>query len=225
MLAGAEEEDGDAGGVDHADEGADHVADGVALGDEEAVEAAVAGPEGGVEVAGLEHRVGADEGLAHHDDLVGPGQARELLERRHEPGVVVAPPGRVDEHDGEAVRARVRDRVLGHVRGVLAVPLLVQLHGTALALAQLRQVARVHPQLLDRARPERVARRDQHPVLVLQQEVAHLRQVRRLAHPVDPDDRDHVRSRPRRSRPRRRGRHRLDLAQQIERACRCQDLP
>ncbi|KAI6787301.1 hypothetical protein KC361_g9536, partial [Hortaea werneckii] len=39
MLADAQKDDGDARGMDHADEGADHVADGVALGDDEAVEA------------------------------------------------------------------------------------------------------------------------------------------------------------------------------------------
>lgn len=62
VLADADEEDGHVGGVDQADEGADHVADGVALGDDEAVEGAD-GAEGGVEVARLGDGVGADEGL------------------------------------------------------------------------------------------------------------------------------------------------------------------
>jgi len=48
--------------VDEGDEGADHVADGVALGDDEAVEGAD-GAECGVEVARLSDGVGADEGL------------------------------------------------------------------------------------------------------------------------------------------------------------------
>lgn len=52
MLANANEQDGDIGGVDQADEGADHVADCIAFGDDEAVKRAD-GPEGRVEVAGL----------------------------------------------------------------------------------------------------------------------------------------------------------------------------
>lgn len=62
MLPDADEEDGYVGGVDEADQRADHVADGVALGDDEAVEGAD-GAEGRVEVARLGDRVGADEGL------------------------------------------------------------------------------------------------------------------------------------------------------------------
>lgn len=62
MLPHADEEDGDGGGVDEGDEGADHVADGVALGDDEAVEVPH-GAEGGVEVAGLGDRVCSHEGL------------------------------------------------------------------------------------------------------------------------------------------------------------------
>lgn len=62
MLANADEQNGDVGGVDQTDECADHVADSVALGDDEAVERAN-GSEGGVEVAGLGDGVCTDEGL------------------------------------------------------------------------------------------------------------------------------------------------------------------
>lgn len=62
MLADADKEHGDVCGVDETDEGADHVADGVAFGNDEAVEGAD-GAEGRVEVAGLGYRVCADEGL------------------------------------------------------------------------------------------------------------------------------------------------------------------
>ena len=62
VLPDADEQDGHVGRVDEADERSHHVADGVALGDDEAVEGAD-GAEGGVEVAGLGDRVGADEGL------------------------------------------------------------------------------------------------------------------------------------------------------------------
>ena len=62
VLPDADEEYGHVGGVDEGDEGADHIADGVALGDDEAVEGAD-GAEGGVEVAGLGDRVCAHECL------------------------------------------------------------------------------------------------------------------------------------------------------------------
>lgn len=64
MLADADKDDGHVGGVDEADEGADHVADGIALGDDEAVEGAV-GAKGRVEVAGL------GDGVCAHESLLG----------------------------------------------------------------------------------------------------------------------------------------------------------
>lgn len=62
MLPDADKENGDISGVDERDKGADHVADGVALGDYEAIEGAD-GAKGSVEVAGLGDRVCANEGL------------------------------------------------------------------------------------------------------------------------------------------------------------------
>jgi hypothetical protein len=62
MLADADKDHGHVGRVDEADERADHVADGVALGDDEAVEGAV-GAKGRVEVARLGDGVGAYQGL------------------------------------------------------------------------------------------------------------------------------------------------------------------
>lgn len=83
VLADADEEDGDVCGVDEADEGADHVADGVALGDDEAVEGAD-GAEGGVEVAGLGDGVCAYEGLRYVSVLVLEGEWKgvEYIPRR-----------------------------------------------------------------------------------------------------------------------------------------------
>lgn len=193
VLADADKQDGHVGGVDEADEGADHVADGVALGDDEAVEGAD-GAKGGVEVARLRDRVGADERLADHEDLVGLRKLGEFFQRRHEPLVVVAAAGRVDEDHVEARLRGVRDGVLGDGRRVLAVALLVQLDLPALARRQLRQVADVHRELLHRAGAECVARRDEHLVLVLQQEEADLGQVGRLAHAVDADNGHDVRA-------------------------------
>lgn len=67
MLANADKEHGYTGGVDEGDQSADHVADGIALGDDEAVERA-GGAKGGVEVAGLGHRIGSHEGLEKKND-------------------------------------------------------------------------------------------------------------------------------------------------------------
>lgn len=62
MLANANEEHGHVCGVDDGDERANHVADRVTLGHDEAVETA-ASAKGRVEVAGLGYGVGADKGL------------------------------------------------------------------------------------------------------------------------------------------------------------------
>lgn len=62
MLSHADEEDGHVGCVHQTDERANHVADGVAFGDDEAVEGAD-GAEGCVEVAGLGDGVCSDQGL------------------------------------------------------------------------------------------------------------------------------------------------------------------
>jgi hypothetical protein len=62
MLADADEQNRHVGSMDDADEGSDHVADRVALGDDEAIESS-AGPEGRVEVPRLCDTVSADESL------------------------------------------------------------------------------------------------------------------------------------------------------------------
>lgn len=191
MLAGAEKHDGNARGVDHADEGADHVADGIGLGDDEAIEGA-AGAERGVEVAGLSDAVRADEGLADHEDLVWVGELAELLERRHEAGVVVAAAGGVDEDDVEAVLLGVDDGVGGDVGGVFAVALFEQVDGAAFAGGELLEVADVDAELLDGARAERVCGGDEDAVVVLEEEEGDFGEVGGFADAVDADDGEHV---------------------------------
>ena len=188
MLTGAEKDDGDTGGEDHADQGPDHVTDGITFADDEAVQMAPR-TKGGVEMTGLLDGVRPDEGLADHEDLVRSSEVGELLQGRHESAVVVTSTGRVDEDDGEVVGLGMLDGFLGHLGRVLAVALFVQFHVTPFALAELLQVAGVHAQLLDRARSEGVAGGDEHPISVLQQEIADLRQIGRLANTVDPHNR------------------------------------
>lgn len=62
VLADTDKEDGDIGGVDERDKSADHVANCIALGNDETIEGAD-GAEGSVEVAGLGDRICPDEGL------------------------------------------------------------------------------------------------------------------------------------------------------------------
>ncbi len=193
MLADADKEDGHVGGVHQADEGADHVADGVALGDDEAVEGAD-GAKGSVKVARLGNGVGADKGLADHEDLVGLGKLGKLFERRHEALVVVPAASRVNEDDVVTLLRGVGDGVLGHRSSVLAVALLVQLNLAALARRQFLEVADVHGELFNGAGAEGVAGCDEYLVLVLQQEEANLGQVSRFAHTVDADNRHDIRA-------------------------------
>lgn len=133
--------------------------------------------------------------LANHENLVRLGKLGKLLQRGHEPLVVVSPPGGVDEDHVVALARGVGDGVLGHGRGVLAVALLVNVHlAAALSGRELLEVPHVHGELLHRAGAERVARGDEHAVLVLQEEVADLGEVGRLADAVDADDGDDVRA-------------------------------
>ena len=154
--------------------------------------------------------------LSYHEDFVGLGKFRELLERGHEALVVVAAAGSINENNIVTLLGSLADGVLGDGGGVTAVALLEDLDAAALALRQLLEVADVDLELLDCTGPEGIARRDQHAVLVLQQEVADLGQVRRLAHAVDADDGDDVRPRPAPAHGRRPG-DGVDVADEVER--------
>lgn len=81
------------------------------------------------------------------------------------------PAGRVDEDDVELLRRGVADGVFGDVRGVFAVAFLVELNfPEPLSFRELFQVASVHAELLDRARPESIAGRDEEVEVVLKEE-------------------------------------------------------
>lgn len=84
----------------HTDQRAHHVSHGVTLADDEPIEPSP-GPEALIEVARLSHRIGADERLAHHEDLIGLRQLAKLLERGHESLVVVPTSRGVDQNDIE----------------------------------------------------------------------------------------------------------------------------
>lgn len=126
MLPDAEENDGDTGGVHHADQAAHHVANRVAFANDEAVQL-TGDPKRCVETARLRHAVAANERLAHHEDLIRFSKRGEFFERRHEPCIVVATSRGVDEDDVEFLRSRVCNGVLGDVGRVLAVAFFVQL--------------------------------------------------------------------------------------------------
>lgn len=173
--------------MDQTDERADHVADSVAFGDDEAVEGAY-GAKGGVEVARLRDGVCPHKGLADHEDLVWLGKLREFLEGGHEALVVVATTGGVDEDDVVALLGGVGDCVLGDGGGVLAVALLVEFDLASFAGGEFFEVADVDGELLDGAGAEGVAGGDEDFVLVLQEEEADLGEVGGLADAVDADD-------------------------------------
>lgn len=62
MLANSHKHNGHVGRVDQTDKGADHVTDGVALGDDEAVQGAI-GAKGRIEVARLGNGVRSNKSL------------------------------------------------------------------------------------------------------------------------------------------------------------------
>lgn len=97
------------------------------------------------------------------------------------------PPRGINEHNIVAFSRRVRYRVLRDRRRVFAISLLVQLDVAALAGRELFEIPHMHGELLDGAGAERVARRHEDSVLVLQEEVADLGEVSGLANAVDAD--------------------------------------
>jgi hypothetical protein len=176
----------------HAHKRADHVTDGIALGDDEAIKAA-ARPKTAVEVARLRDAIGADEGLADHEDLVRVGEGAELGQRRHEARVVVAAASRVDEDDVKPRLLSVCDGVGGDVSRVLAVALFEQVDvPRAGAGGQFLQVAHVDAQLLDGARAEGVCSGDEDAVVVLEEEEGDFAEVCGFADAVYADDGEDV---------------------------------
>lgn len=223
MLANAEKDDRDGGGVHHADESADHVAHGIALADDEAIEApapALDVDKLGGKVPGLGDRVGADEGLADHEDLVRVGQLAKLGQAGHEARVVVAAAGRVNQDNVEAHvvgggGAGIGDGVAGQRGGVLAVALFEELDvADVFALAQLGQVAHVDAQLLDGTGAEGVGGADEDAEVVLKEEKSNFGERGGFADAVDTDDADDIGAR---------GVGGGDGAQEIERGGRGED--
>lgn len=198
MLPDAEENDGDTGGMHHADQAAYHVANRVAFADDETVQP-TGGPKRRVEAACLRHAVASHECLTDHEDLVRFGECGEFLERRHESGIVVATSRGVDQYDVEFLRCCVRHGVLGDVGRVFAITLFVQLDfAAAFPLGEFLKVPGVYTELLNSTRAEGVARRDEEGEIILEKEKCQFRQVGGFAHSVDPHDGNYIR-------PRRRG--------------------
>jgi hypothetical protein len=191
VLPCPEEHDGDTSRVHHADQRADHVSHRIGLRYNEAVQLP-ARAETRVEIPCLRNRVCAHQRLAHHEYLVWIRELAKLLQRRHEPLVVVPSPRSIDQDDIEPVLLGVLHRVGRNVRRVLAVALLEDVHAAALALRQFLQVPHVHTQLLDGAGAERVGGGDEHAVVVLQQEEGDFGEVCGFADAVHADDGEDV---------------------------------
>ena len=152
-------------------------------------------PERRVEIPRLRDAIRPHQRFPNHEDLVRVRQLRELLQIRHQPRVVVPAPRRVDKHDVELLRGRVRDGIFGNIGGVLAVALLEKLDlATALALRELLEVAGVNPQLLHSAGAEGVAGGDEDLEIVLEEEEGEFGEIGGLADAVDADDGDDVRA-------------------------------
>lgn len=118
----------------HTNQRAHHITHRIRLADDKPVQVP-AGPEGGVEVSGLGDGIGADEGLADHEDLVRVGEFAEFLERGHEARVVVSSSSSVDEDDVESVLLGVDDGVSGDVGRILSVAFFEKVDFAALTAA------------------------------------------------------------------------------------------
>lgn len=201
----------------HAHQTSDHITHRVALADDETIQAPPAS-KGGVEVARLGHAVGAHERLANHENLVRLCQLGEFFQRRHEPGIVVAAAGGVDEHDVKVLRGGIRDGIFGDVGGVFAVAFLEELDtASAFARGEFLEVAGVHTQLFHGAGAEGVAGGDENFEVVLEKEEGEFGKVGRFAHAVDADDGDDVGAARRRERVEGRGGgDGRDRAEQVE---------
>ena len=103
------------------------------------------------------------------------------------------PPRRVDKHDREPIRGRIRHSILGDAGGVFAVALLEELDATPpFPRRELFEVAGVDTQLLDGARAEGVTGRDEDFEVVLEKEEGEFGEVGGFADAVNADYRDYV---------------------------------
>lgn len=176
----------------HAHQHAHHLAHRITFTDDEPIETPL-GSKRRVEGARLHDAVGAHERLAHHEDLIRPGQFGEFLEAGHEARVVVAAAGGVDEDDVEVVVFGVRDGVAGDVGGVFAVALFVEFDAAEVfAVGEVFEVAGVDAELFDGAGAEGVAGRDQEGEVVLEEEEGEFGEGGGFADAVDADDGDGV---------------------------------
>src|SRR2546426_6307172 len=135
--------------------------------------------DGIVELLPLLDRVVAREGVADVEDQGRLGDAVDLLHLVHQVLVRLHPACGIDQDDVPAARPRVLDCVEGDRGRGRARVVFDELEAHRL---------RVLLELLDRARPERVGRRDDARVAFLHDVVCELRDGRRLAGPVHPDE-------------------------------------
>src|SRR2546427_2316577 len=135
--------------------------------------------DGFMELVRLLDRIIAREGVADVEDQVRLGDAFDLLHLVHQVLVRLHPACRVDQDDVPAARPRVLDRVEGDRGRVCPRVVLDQLEAHRL---------RVFLELLDRAGPERVGRRDDARVASLHNVVCELCDRRGLAGAVHPDE-------------------------------------
>ena len=189
MLPDTQEKDWHVGRVHNADQGADHVADGIALGDDKSIQRP-AGTECGVEVSRLGDRVGPDEclqgglamlaqvssrfveewaktDLANHQNFVGVRKLGKFLQAAHQSLIVVSPTGGVDQNHIVSLLSGEGNSILSYVCSILAVAFLVQFNFTALARCQFREIANMHSKLLYSTRAEGITSGDEDLILVL----------------------------------------------------------
>src|SRR2546429_314070 len=139
-----------------------------------------------VELLRLLDRVIPREGVPDVQGEVRLRDAFDLLHLIHQVLVRLHPARGINQDDVPAARPRVLDRVEGDRGGVRACVVLDQLEPDRL---------RMLLELLDRARPEGVGRRDDAGVTFLHDMVGEFRDRRRLAGPVPPDEHDDERPR------------------------------
>ena len=82
MLTHAQEYNGDASRMHHADQSPHHIAHRITLGDDETIQPPLA-PKRSIETPRLAHGIASNQSLAHHEDLIWIGEIAEFFQIRH----------------------------------------------------------------------------------------------------------------------------------------------
>ena len=101
----------------------------------------------------------------------------------------------VDEYNIELLPGSIRYCVFSDVRCVFTITFFVELYfPQVFSFGQFFEISRVHTKLLNSARPESIASRDEEVEIILKEKESQFGEISGFAHAIDADYRDDIRT-------------------------------